>query len=1089
MSNILNLIAKSRYVKELLRPQNNKIKPVGVSGAHKAALTAALFSLRKKPVVVVVTKGRDELREIRRDLNAFLAGAVIREFYPDDFSEIDNSKKSLEVLSARMMILKDLYEGVPSLTLVTAEAFAQKLFAPQKTMKNVSVFAAGEEYDMDEAVAWLFSAGYEREDIVEAPGQFCVRGGIIDVFPVSGLFPVRIEWLGNDIDSIREFHPDTQRSLRELDKTEVIAIKADESNNIKTACIIDYMMEDTCLVFDEADRIKEEIAALKASGQHDKNNAFGWKQLEEKILAHSFFWALSMFPTKCFPEISEMAIKTRTIAPYLRQMELLASDIAGWLRHGIQPVICMGGEVKAKGMAKNISDKGIRTAYWPEGEEMPSGAALFVSGDILSGFGFADENWLVLTEQDIFGVMKRRRAVIKPKGNKIRYFSEIKSGDYVVHNVHGIGKYIGSETLLVSGMSRDYLVIKYAGDDKLYVPVDQVELLHKYIGADGHVPRLSKMGGSDWSRIRSKAKTAVTELAVELLRLQAERKLLPGHTFSLDSVWQKEFEDAFPYEETPDQLRAVEEIKEDMQKPYPMDRILCGDVGYGKTEVAIRAAFKAVMDSKQVAVLVPTTVLCQQHFITFCERMLSFGINIEMVSRFRTAKEQKKTLEKLAAGQVDILIGTHRLLQNDVVFKDLGLLIIDEEQRFGVSQKEKIKRFTKTVDVLCLSATPIPRTLHMGLVSARDMSIIESPPEDRLPVETYVVEYDDKIVKEAIEKEIRRGGYVYYVYNRVKDIDLIAEKVKKLVPEARIKVAHGQMAEELLENAMIDFYEGHFDVLVCTSIIENGLDVPLANTIIIHGAENFGLSQLYQMRGRVGRSIRLAYAWFLYPKKRALSELAEKRLQAIRDFTDLGAGFRIAMRDLEIRGAGNILGPEQHGHIVSVGFETYCRLLDETMKELSQEDRKEVSRPEPAIDVSVDAYLPDDYIDDPASKLDIYKRLPYIGSSEDMQDFLDEMIDRFGTPPEPVEVLLRLAMLRGLCRSLGIRSITVKNTEAVIIFEEDAAIRPERLLQLVSESRYKGVLRQGPPVTLRLLKGKVKDILGWLTDVLDFLFT
>ena len=677
-------------------------------------------------------------------------------------------------------------------------------------------------------------------------------------------------------------------------------------------------------------------------------------------------------------------------------------------------------------------------------------------------------------------MQKKRRLHTKNSGAQLQYFSEIKAGDYVVHSVHGIGRYIGVENVLVDGVHRDYLLLAYAGDDKLYVPVEQVGMLHKYVGNEGQAPRLSKMGGADWKRVQSKARAAITELAEELLRLYAQRKIVPGHAFAEDTEWQRDFEERFPYEETPDQLKAIAEIKADMEKPEPMDRLLCGDVGYGKTEVAIRAAFKAVMDGKQVAVMVPTTVLAQQHFMTFKERMQPFGVKVEMVSRFCTPREQKRILNDLENGQVDVLIGTHRLLQQDVLFPDLGLLVIDEEQRFGVAQKEKIKRWKTGVDVLTLSATPIPRTLHLALVNGRDMSVIESPPEERLPVETYVAEYNPGMIKEALEREMRRGGRIYYVHNRVLGLENIAADLRSLVPGINIRIAHGQMSEDMLEDAMIAFYEGSCDVLLSTSIIENGLDVPLANTIIIDGAENFGLSQLYQMRGRVGRSSRLAYAYFVYKRNRALSEVAEKRLQAIRDFTELGAGFKIAMRDLEIRGAGNLLGAQQHGHIAGVGFAAYCDMLERTIRKLKDGVEDGIPEPDPVLEISVDGYIPDDYIADPRYKLELYRRFAGLDYGE-KDDMLDEIIDRFGEPPEEVEVLWRVACLRALCRLLHIRGISVKPGELRITFAENAAIDPNALMQLISEQQQYMNFKSGAQAQLIFRTVKLKtDSLTWL---------
>ncbi|MDR2007008.1 MAG: transcription-repair coupling factor, partial [Acidaminococcales bacterium] len=990
------------------------------------------------------------------------------------------------ITAARLAVLRRLRAGRRRIVIVTAEAFAQPLEAPQELFNSGVALSAGAARGMDDVAAAFHAAGYERSALVDAPGQFSVRGGIIDIFPPTHPLPLRIEWLGDEIESVRSFSVETQRSLENLKETVIPALTRPADLPL-TASLLDYLPDTALFIIDEPARLKERLDLQPDNDSHSFARTFSWQQLVNIIDAFPGFISLCALPSETFPTARPVRANIRAIPPYHRQWGILSEDLKKHLAQNVQPIVSMGSADKAAGIAKTLSDLGIPSVFWPDGEPRPKNKVLVITGGLAAGMEFAGENWLLITEQDLFGVMKQRRLAKKAPGQAIRYFSEIKAGDYVVHSVHGIGRYAGSESLTAGGATRDYLLIRYAGDDKLYVPIDQVQTLQKYIGAEGQAPRLSRMGGADWSRVRGRARAAVTEMAAELLRLQAERKLLPGHAFSPDTVWQKEFEEAFPYEETPDQLRAIEEIKRDMEQPYPMDRILCGDVGYGKTEVALRAAFKAAMDSKQVAILVPTTVLAQQHLLTFSERMRPFGINTEMISRFRSPKEQRAVLAAAARGEVDIVIGTHRLLQNDINFKNLGLLVVDEEQRFGVGQKEKIKRWSKSIDVLSMSATPIPRTLHMGLVSARDMSIIETAPEDRLPVESYVSEYSDELVRQAILREIRRGGYVYYVYNRVADIERVAENLRKLVPGISIKTAHGQMPEDLLEAVMLEFYQGGFDVLLCTSIIENGLDIPLANTIIVHGAENFGLSQLYQMRGRVGRSSRLAYAWFFYPPDRILSEIAEKRLQAIRDFSDLGAGLRIAMRDLEIRGAGNILGPQQHGHIISVGFETYCRLLEESINELSQAPAPVEAAADPSLDLAVDAYLPDDYIDDPGHKLDVYQRLPSVNERCDFLELFSEMTDRFGEPPPPAQNLLRLALLRGHCRKLGIKAINMKALEAKIIFAEKASVNPETLLAMAMSARYAAALRQGPPISIKIKRPKKRPPLDWLEEAVEFL--
>ena len=771
-------------------------------------------------------------------------------------------------------------------------------------------------------------------------------------------------------------------------------------------------------------------------------------------------------------------VPVRGVAPYNKNINMLTEDLEGWLREGVTPVLMLSSSVKARGFADNLGNYKLPAVY--ADETLQENIINVMYGDLDHGFRFWNESWILLTENDIFGMQKRKRLHSKNQGQQLQYFSDIKAGDYVVHKVHGIGRYIGVENVEVSGVHRDYLLLAYAGEDRLYVPVEQVGMLHKYVGSEGTVPRLSKMGGADWKRTTTKAAKAITELAEELLRLYAQRQVLPGHAFAPDTEWQKEFEEQFPYEETPDQLKCIAEIKSDMERNQPMERLLCGDVGYGKTEVAIRAAFKCVMDGKQVAVMVPTTVLAQQHYLTFKERTRNFGVNVELLNRFCTPKEQRRILQDLEDGKIDILIGTHRLLQADVLFPDLGLLIIDEEQRFGVAQKEKIKKWRTGIDVLTLSATPIPRTLHMALVNGRDMSVIETPPEDRLPVETFVAEYNDGMIKEALERELRRGGRIYYVHNRVNGLELIAAKLRKLVPGISIKVAHGQMNENLLEDAMISFYEGDCDVLLSTTIIENGLDVPLANTIIIDGAENFGLSQLYQMRGRVGRSSRLAYAYFVYKPNKALSEIAEKRLQAIRDFTELGAGFKIAMRDLEIRGAGNLLGAEQHGHITGIGFAAYCEMLEQTIKRLKTGVELAAPEPDPVLEIPTEAFIPDGYIADPRYKMELYRRFAEVEYSQ-RDDLMDEIIDRFGNPPEEVENLWRIAGLRGLCRLMKIRGINVRTGEIRITCSEQSLIAPEAMLKLMNACKGKLTYKQGnPPQLIFRTIGLNIDALAWL---------
>ena len=1082
---LISLIKKIDIVREAgeaLLTGAKALNIFGLADTQKGCFLAALAGLRKNngPLVFLLP-GRDEVRNYRRELNYFYPEQEMLELYPENLTQVRADAKNQEVAAARIMALRAMHAKDFSITFVTAESLLQRLPAAEAIFNSNLVVKVEDVVEQETLIAKLVKMGYERTEQVEALGQFCLRGDIMDIYPINEVDPVRIEWFDNNIDSVRSFDIKNQRALQVKDSVEIVSLgiteKADNAN------IFEYLSAPATIIMDEPAKIFETLRNLFGENVQDSARLFMPEEIMAACEKHGCL-SVSALPHRFFSGQRTFTIPVRAVAPYNRNIDLLVSDLQGWLNDGLSPLIMMGNIDKAKNIAESLKGRGLPAAYAQKDQLLLPGQISVFAGELSAGFRSWGESWLLLTENDIFGVQKKRRIHHKQSGAKIQFFSEIKAGDYVVHAVHGIGRYVGVETLLVGDVHRDYLLLMYANEDKLYVPVEQVSLLHKYVGNEGQAPRLSKMGGSDWKRITNKAKAAITELASELLRLYAQRKIVTGHAFGPDTEMQREFEAGFPFEETPDQLQAIREIKSDMEKPMPMDRLLCGDVGYGKTEVAIRAAFKAVTDGKQVAVLVPTTVLAQQHFMTFTQRMESFGVNVELISRFRTPREQRATLKKVREGQVDVLIGTHRILQSDVQFNDLGLLIIDEEQRFGVGQKEKIKKWTVGVDVLTLSATPIPRTLHLALVNGRDMSVIETPPEDRLPVETYVAEYNDAMIKEALEREIRRGGRVYYVHNRVQGLETLAQKIRQLVPGIAVRIAHGQMPEEMLEDAMIGFYEGKFDVLLSTTIIENGLDVPLANTIIIDGAENFGLSQLYQMRGRVGRSSRLAYAYFVYKRNKALSEIAEKRLQAIKDFTELGAGFRIAMRDLEIRGAGNLLGAQQHGHIAGIGFAAYCDLLEKTIIQMKSGQPLAEPEPDPVLEVDIDAYIPDDYIDNPRYKLELYRRFADM-QYKDREDFMDEIIDRFGNPPEQVVALWKVAILRSLCREIKITGIVAKQTEIRITFAEHTLTDPEGIMAVIKENGPYIKFRSGTQSQLILKTTKLKtDSLSWLEKTL-----
>ncbi|MFC2644764.1 MAG: transcription-repair coupling factor, partial [Veillonella parvula] len=735
--------------------------------------------------------------------------------------------------------------------------------------------------------------------------------------------------------------------------------------------------------------------------------------------------------------MTHMTMMGKTMTSFERQIPLLTDEIKQWHRLNHQVVLVLNNQQRREGIERALEGENIAFIHSDTWIAKPN-TVVILKGLLTDGFELPNSHLVVVVEGNIYGQQKRKLRNKPKKGQEINYFTDLTPGDYVVHNMHGIGKYIGLKTIETEGIHRDYIEIAYAGTDKLFLPANNLDQLQKYIGNEGDVPRINKMGGRDWSKVVTKAKKSIDDLADKLVEIYAQREITEGFAFLPDQPWQQEFEDAFPYEETEDQLQATAEIKESMERPVPMDRLLAGDVGFGKTEVAMRAIFKAVMSGKQVAVLVPTTVLAQQHFQTFLNRFAPFGVKVDVLNRFRTTSEKKQILKGVEDGSIDVLIGTHSLLNKKVVFKDLGMLVVDEEQRFGVAQKEKWKEWASNIDVLTLSATPIPRTLHMSLVGVREMSVINTPPEERLPVQTYVVEYDMNLIADAIKRELARGGQVYFVYNRVASINHMGELLESALPGLRYAIAHGQMTGRQIEEIMTDFYEGHYDVLLSTSIIETGLDIPNANTIIIYDADRLGLSQLYQMRGRVGRSRRRAYAYFMYRPDKILSEAAEKRLKAIEEFTELGAGFKLAMRDLEIRGAGNLLGSQQHGNIASVGFGMYVSMLEEA---IAKAQNKEVERDvsiDPAIDLEVDAFIDDAYIKDSARKISVYQRLLHIKSKEQLDDMTDELIDRFGTLTDPVDRLLRIAQIKEQARLLGIKSIVRRDKQLTIHWYDDS---------------------------------------------------
>lgn len=1021
----------------------------GLGGSQKHTAFAACYANRPQMTVILVHSAA-VLSDWREDLSLLLPGVSVVELPELDTMEVKAEARSQERAARRMEVLGRLVRGEPVIVLARAAAAVQKEMSRNEFQRLSLTLKMGEVLPREALMERLVQLGYEHVEEVESIGQFSVRGGIVDVFAINGQAPVRIEFFDDEIDSMREFDLDTKRSVRNIADVTIMPLAQTDAAG-RPELFLNYLEGKGTVIFDEPARIRDEIRTMIKENPEIQDKIFAWEDLLSAARGNRLVYSSLMLQQIPGAEPQEtLGITVTTMTPFQRQMDLLENEANRWLSQKQRVLLLVGDKEKANSLREFFAHRRLPSLIGRLEDPLRDDALNIRLGSLLTGFELVSARLVVVTEKDIFGRHKRR-TVRRPQnaGERITHFRDIKPGDYVVHENHGIGKYLGVETLEVGGIHKDYLHIKYGGDDKLFVPTDQVGLLQKYIGAEGEVPRLHRMGGTEWVKAKARARKSVEDIAQKLIEIYAKRKDAKGIAFGPDDSSQREFEETFPYQETEDQLRAIAEIKADMEKPRPMDRLLCGDVGFGKTEVAIRAAYKAAMNGKQVAVLVPTTVLAQQHYQTFTTRFSGFAPVVDVICRFRTPKQQKETMEKVRLGQVDILIGTHAILnQKKIQWKDLGLLIVDEEQRFGVRQKDKIRSLAAGIDVLTLSATPIPRTLHMSLVGARDMSIIETPPAERFPVQTYVVENDDTVIANAIKRELRRGGQIYFIYNRVDTIDRMRDHLQALVPEARIQTAHGQMPEEMLEHVMMDFYEGDYDILLATSIVENGLDVANANTIIVYNADRFGLSQLYQMRGRVGRSHHMAFAYFVYQADKILTETAEKRLQAMKEFAELGAGFKIAMRDLEIRGAGNLLGSQQHGHIASVGFEMYCKLLEEAVENLRHGRKVEEAPPEPLIDLQTEAYIDGDFISDAMHKIEIYQRIAAIRHNEELRALLDELIDRFGEPTKPVMHLLEVARIKNYARDLSVRSIVQLPQALDICFLPGRKLPAKAMLEL-----------------------------------------
>ena len=1092
--NFKDLLLENQKFKKIAKNINTSAQSISGLSGSRISYFAVNFLKKAEKDLVFFLPDNYYLQQMQEDLIRLIGKDEFLVFPEEEILPHEQLMPDLTTMSERTKVLTELVFpiGQKKKIILTTPAAVLKKLPPKMIYQQKSInIKSGSEINIESLRQRLFALGYKREEMVEAPGQYSIRGGIIDVFTLLDEQPFRIELFGDEVDSIRKIDLTAQRSKKEVAEITIppFANLVIDEEVVDRACprletayskavarlAENNYPEEASYLRDKAKKMLEDLREKHRFPGFEQFLPFYYEEtasffdyLEDSMifavrpnkitqLTHEYYQEIIETHTRLleqgmvFPEYldnfitenefekeitknrvvdinsefeerkvaeNDIHFNTSSLEPFHGQLELFSEKLLDLLQKKYRIAITLNSASKKRRVKMFLEEKNLVV-----GENFDQSRIVIFPDSLAEGFVFDDIKLAVFSDKEVFGNEQKRKRKIGDfeDGVEISSINDLKAGDYVVHENHGIGKYLGVKTLEIQGQHKDYLVLKYAGEDKLYVPTEKIHLVQKYIGSDAGNPKLYKLGSSDWKKVKEKVQKSVEEMAVGLLELYAERETLTGYQFSEDDVWQQEFEDSFPFEETPDQKDAIEDVKADMESKKPMDRLLCGDVGYGKTEVAIRAAFKAALDSKQTAVLVPTTILAQQHYNTFAERIEEFPVRIGMLSRFSTTAEQRKTLKKLIKGEIDILIGTHRLLSKDVIFDDLGLLIIDEEQRFGVTHKEKLKDLKRNVDVLTLTATPIPRTLHMALVGVRDMSLIETPPENRYPIRTFIKEYNKELIASAIRRELARQGQIYFVHNRVKDIEQTAGKLQKLMPEAKIAVAHGQMNEKRLEKIMYDFYHHKFDILVCTTIIETGLDIPNVNTIIINHADKMGLSQLYQLRGRVGRTNRIAYAYLLYERDRILPEVAEKRLEAIKEFSSLGSGFKIAMRDLEIRGAGNLLGPEQSGHIAAVGFSLYTKLLEGTIEELK--GKKDQNKIEVEIDLNLDAYIPDDYIKYEARKIEIYKKIKSIEKEADALDTIDELIDRFGEPPVEVMRLVNTARLKFIAAELNMDSI------------------------------------------------------------------
>lgn len=1057
-------LAEFEQIKEKSKTNKGILQVSGCMESQKSHLMYGLSGIA--PYRLILAEDERRAREIYEDYRFY--DRKVYSYPAKDLLFLQADIHGNLLIRQRMKVIKALLEE-KELTVVTSiDGCMDFLESLEKIKEQLIHYESDSTVDIEQLKNQLVALGYERVGQVEMPGQFSVRGGIVDIYCLTEENPWRIELWGDEIDSIRSFDPESQRSLENLEELTIYPA-VEHIGDKDMVSFLDYFPEERTIIFlDEPNRLTEKGGAVeeeyrqsrmhreeKGSRNLPENWLCSFEQLQKELNKRNCISVCALEPKQAGWKVREkFCLEVKSISAYNNSFELLVKDLHQYKKQGYRIALLSGSRTRAERLAKDLQEEGLAAFYGQDYDrEICPGEIMVVYGHAKKGFEYPLIKFAVMTESDIFGQEQKKKKKKKNySGSRIQDFAELSIGDFIVHEKHGLGIYRGIEKVEVDRIVKDYIKIEYRGGSNLYIPATQLDCLQKYSGAyAAKAPKLNKLGTQEWNKTKSKVRGAVKNIAKELVELYAVRQEKEGYVCGPDTVWQREFEEMFPYEETEDQLSAIEDAKRDMESTRIMDRLICGDVGYGKTEVALRAAFKEVQESRQVAYLAPTTILAQQIYNTFVQRMKEFPVRVELLCRFRTPAQQKKAIEDLKKGQVDVIIGTHRILSKDVQFKNLGLLIVDEEQRFGVTHKEKIKQLKKDVDVLTLTATPIPRTLHMSLIGIRDMSVLEEPPMDRMPIQTYVMEYDEETVREAINRELRRGGQVYYVYNRVTDIADVALRIAKLVPDARVDFAHGQMSERELENVMYSFVNGDIDVLVSTTIIETGLDISNVNTMIIHDSDRYGLSQLYQLRGRIGRSNRTAYAFLMYRKNVMLKETAEKRLAAIREYTDLGSGFKIAMRDLELRGAGNLLGAQQHGHMNAVGYDLYCKMLNEAVKEAKGIHTMEDF--ETSVDLNVDAYIPDSYISNEFQKLDIYKRIAGIETQQDYDDMLEELLDRFGEPGKAVLNLLAIAKLKAIAHQGYVTEIKQTGKTVRFTLYEKARLNTEGFPALMQKYR------------------------------------